>query len=205
MTGTTDQPTLVRQLDIPAARELADLAAVLDDLQTVLQCCERLVTDLADPSGSGDDVVREALWTTAVLSYTRCFTDSRGGREGRPGTVLTEDDVTATSLQGEVLEWHKVLRRVRRHYADPATNPREQFSVGVAQDSRGQANGIAITSTRQPALDDLTVRQTGALAYELSQLVDQRMTEHQRAVAEAAEAMSKNDLDRLPTIDLATS
>lgn len=81
---------------------------------------------------------------------------------------LTERDVVDTELQGKVLEWHKVLRQLRQHYADTAENPRERFVVGVALDADEQPNGIAVTSTPQPPLDDLTVRQTGAIAYGLS-------------------------------------
>lgn len=197
MTAGNGQPALLRQLDTPAALALADLAAVLDDLQTVLRCCERLVEHLADESTDDDDVAAEALWTTAVLSYARCFAD----RKGR--TNLTEEDVTASGLQGEVLEWHRVLTAVRDRYADDE-NPREQFHVGVALDSRGLADGIALTSTRRPALDDQTVRQTGALAYALGQHVDTRLEEHQQRVRDAAGQMSKEDLDRLPAIELVT-
>lgn len=201
MTSTTDQPATVRVLDSPSAQELADLAAILDDLQTVLRCCERLVTELTEPKEEGgepDDLTIEALWTSTVLSYTRCFAG------GRRGMGLTEDDVTATRLPGEVLEWHEVLRRLRKHYADPAENPRERFTVGAAQDSHGRANGIAITSTRQPRLDDVTVRQTGALAYELSRMVDQRITEHQERVRTDAGTLARADLDELPLIEVTT-
>lgn len=197
MTSTTNQPTTVRKLDSSAAQGLAELAAIFDDLQTVLRCCERIVTELAEPSGESADLGLEAFWTTAVLSYARCFAGDHSGMG------LTDDDVTGTRLQGEVLEWHKVLRQLRKHYADPAENPRERFAVGAAQDSHGHANGIAITSTPQPRVDDLTVRQTGALAYELSQLVDQRITEQQERVRTGANAMTKDDLDRLPLIDVA--
>jgi hypothetical protein len=196
--GQGAEPTLLRQLDTPAARALADLAALFDELQTVLRCCERLVAHLANPTAEDDDVAVEALWTTAVLSYTRCFAD----RKGR--TNLTEDDVTATGLQGEVLEWHRVLSSVRTHVADTDENPREQYSVGVALDSRGLADGIALTATRRPTLDDQTVRQTGALAYALSQRVDERIEEHQQRVRDAAGQMSAQDLGRLPAIELVT-
>ena len=74
-----------------------------------------------------------------------------------------------------MLEWHKVLLELRDHYADPAVNPRERFTVGVTQDASGPPSGVAITSVRQPLVDDLTVRQTGAIAYALSGLVDGRI------------------------------
>lgn len=194
---TTDQPAF-RQLETPAAQALADLAAMFDDMQTVLRCCERLVLELANPKTEPGDVVVEGLWTTTVLSYARCFAP------GRRGMGLTEEDVKQSKLEGEVLEWHKVLRRLRKHYADPGENPRERFAIGVAQDDKGKAAGIAITSTSQPMLDEVTVRQTGALAYELSELIDKRITEHQEKVRATLNEMSDAQLAKLPLIEVTT-
>ena len=78
----------MRRLDDPAAAALAELVEVFEDLQTVLRCCERLVTELA-VEGEPDEVVVEAVWTTALLSYARCF--SATGE----GVALTEDDLTS--------------------------------------------------------------------------------------------------------------
>ena len=141
-----------------------------------------------------DDLVVEALWTTALLSYSRCFTGE--------GATLTEEDLTGTQLQGEVTEWHAVLRKLRKHYADPAANPREQFSVGAARDDNGDASGIAITSTHRPRLDETTVRQTGALAYRLAERIEARITEQQEQVREQATALSVEQLDQRPRIEL---
>ncbi len=58
-------------------RTLVGLVEVFDELQVVLQCCERLVADLAADAES-DPIVLEAVWTTALLCYARCFaSDSR--------------------------------------------------------------------------------------------------------------------------------
>jgi hypothetical protein len=198
MVSATEQPTVVRRLGTPAALALADLASIFDDLGTVLRCCERLMTELADPAGEPDDLALEAFWTTAALSYARCFA------EGPRGVGLTDEDVTSTSLRGEVLEWHQVLRSLSEHYASTVDNPRERFEVGAAEAPDGSAGGIAITSTTQPTLDDLTVRQTGALAYELSKIVDSRITEHQERLLAAAAALSAEELSKLPRIDVLT-
>jgi len=108
-------PAAVRRLTTPEALELADLAARFDDLQTVLRCCERLVSELAAGGGDPDDLALETFWTTAVVSYARCFST------GTTATGLTADDVTATGLPGDVLDWHRVLLQLRDHYADPAS------------------------------------------------------------------------------------
>jgi hypothetical protein len=101
------------------------------------------------------------------------------------------------------LGWHQVLLQLRDHYADPAVNPRETFSVGVSQDADGKANGVAVTSSRQPSLDDLTVRQTGAIAFELTRIVDRRIAEHQDAVFGELGTMTKSELDRLQLVEVA--
>lgn len=196
MTSTSERPAVVRQLNTQDAQDLAALAAIFDDLQTVLRCCERLVAELTGSRTGPDDVVLEGVWTTAVLSYTRCFA-------GDDGVRLTEDDVTSTPLQGDLLAWHQVLGKLREHYADPMQNPRERFAVGAALTDDGRPNGVAVTSTPQPRLDDVTVRQTGALAYELSKVVDQRINERQQQVLTAASELSAAELGKLPLIDLA--
>jgi hypothetical protein len=195
-----DPPEALRQLDTPGAAALADLAATFEDLQTVLRCCERLVSALtaADKGAEPDDVLLEAVWTMALLSYGRCF--SAGG--ARPA-ALTEDDVTTAQPSGDVLSWHRVLMQLRDHQADATANPREQFSVAVAQDGDGAATGVAITSVRQPLVDDITVRQTGAIAFALSGLVNERIAVQQQHVFEELRAISRQDLDRLPELDVA--
>jgi len=196
MPAATSAPSAVRRLDSPAAAALADLAALFEDLQTVLRCCERLVSDLADTEGEPDDLGLEAFWTTALLSYARCFEPRESG------VRLSEEDVSATGLAGDVVGWHQMLLRLRAHQADPLVNPRELFAVGVSQGDDGTAAGVAVTSTRQPAVDDITVRQTGAIAYSLRIVVDKRIGEQQAEVARVAGAMTRAELDQLPVVSV---
>lgn len=184
----TEPPRTMRRLDTGEARRLSELAAALDDLQVALRCCERLLAEL----DSDDDVLVEALWTTAVLSYARCFGEDR----------LTAEDLDSTELRGEVRPWHEMLLQVRDHYADPARNPRESCSVGATQGEDGAASGIAITSAERPRPDEVTVRQTGALAYALASLVEGRIGEQQQRVRESANALSRSELDALPRVEL---
>ena len=195
----TTPPTALRLLDTASASALGELLATFEDLQTVLRCCERLVSELADGDGEPDDVLVEAVWTVALLSYARCFS------AGEAGTALTENDLTMTQSHGDVLDWHKILLQLRNHYADPTANPRERFSVGVAQDLNGAANGVAVTSARQPLVDDLTVRQTGAITFALSGLVNDRITAQQEKVFGEVKDTPKADLDKLARLDVAQS
>ncbi|MCW2756538.1 MAG: hypothetical protein JWO46_284 [Nocardioidaceae bacterium] len=171
---------------------------MFEELQMVLRCCERLVEELAPAEGEPDAVRVEGLWTTALLSYGRCFT------AGTAGVGLTEADLTEAQPNGDVVEWHRILLQLRDHQADPVDNPRERFSVGVTQDDETRAaTGVAITSTRQPLVDDLTVRQTGAIAYALSALVNARIETLQETVFEELKSLTKDDLDKLDRLDVA--
>ena len=192
----------MRRVDDAAAAALLGVVEVFEDLQTVLRCCERLVTELV-ADGEPDPVVVEAVWTTALLSYARCFAATGDGVALTESDLTSTRDVTSSGASPGVVEWHRLLLQLRNHYADPAVNPRERFSVGVAQDPNGRASGIAITSARQPLVDDLTVRQTGAIAYALSGLVDKRIELRQKEVFDDLASWSKADLDRLDPLDVA--
>jgi hypothetical protein len=186
--------TTVRQLPMPAALALADLAALFEELQFVLRCCERLISELAGPHP--DEVVVESVWISALNSYGRCF------RPGDRGVGLTGADLTATGLRGDVQQWHTLLGELREFYLDGPANPRETFSVGAAQDTTGAAVGTVITSSSRERLDEITVQQTGRLAYELSRVVDERMTAQQQVVLTAAQALSAAELGALPLIEV---
>lgn len=188
----------MRRLDTPTAASLTRLVETFEDLQMVLRCCERLMTELTPQADhEPDEVVVEAVWTMALLSYTRCFT------AGETEAVLGEADLQKAQPSGEVLEWHEVLLRLREHYTDPVANPRERASVGVAQDADGAATGLAVTSARQPLVDDVTVRQTGAVAYALSALVNERVEALQGRVFEELKGLSESDLNDLATLEVA--
>jgi hypothetical protein len=204
MSTAPPQPSEVRQLETPAALALADLAGVFENLQTVLRCCERLMQTMAaaGPDGTPDDLALEAYWTEAVLAYGRCFAPRGSGEQADRGQQLTPDDVAGTGLSGDVLGWHRTLLQVQEHYVDMSRTHGETFSVGVARDDEGRAAGVALTSTRSAFVDETTVRQTGAVAYALSRVVDERIVELQEKVFTGAAELSSAELDRLPLLDI---
>lgn len=191
----------VRKLDSPPAKEIAAYSEVFDDLQTVLRCCEWLVAALVETSDAPPaetDLLIEATWTTALLSYGRCFAV-------RQYASLTEADLTTTQPEGDVDSWHQILLALRDHYAHPTINPRETFSVGAAQGDDGTADGIALSSAHRPAVDLLTVRQTGAIAYGLSALVDHRIGEQEKALLEDVRVRTREELDTLDVLELVST
>ena len=193
--STATAPSAVRRLDSAEAVELAGLAAVFEDLQYVLRCCEHLVSALAAPEP--DTALVEALWTGALVGYVRCFSARTA--------VLTDTDLTELKLDGDVAEFHGMIKKLRDHYASRHTNPRESFSIGAAQANDGRPTGIAVVSTPRPLVDDITVRLLGRVAYALSGLLDARMQATQARVLESAGGLSPTELSRLPLLHLADS
>lgn len=202
----------LRRLSTEGAEILAGYTATFDDLRMVLQCCERLVAALggtdsgeeqtdqqaADAERDADRVLVESLWTTALLSYARCFGPSL------LGTKLTEQDLAKTELEGELVEWHRALLQLAEHYGSPVDNPRERFFVAVSEGEDGLAGGLAITSLQQPLVDLLTVRQTGAIVFALTELVNDLVGKQQDVVLAEVGELSADELDKLETLEVSS-
>jgi hypothetical protein len=193
-TAPPSPPTALRRLGNPAAVKLTELAETFEDLQTVLRCCERLMTELErDPV---DELVVEAVWTLALLAYGRSFAPRSSD------AVLDESDLTSTHPDSNVLDWHHVLLRLRDHHAHVSANPRETFSVGVAQAPDGSPTAVGISSVHGAQVDALTVRQTGAISYALAGLVDRRIAEQQEAVFAAVQDVPVAELNKLTELEV---
>lgn len=188
----------VRRLLLPEADELGRTAGVFEDLQHVLRCCEHLVTAVGAPATGparvdADPALVEALWTSALISYARCFSAET--------QVLSTADLEALELPGDVNGFHEALLRLRDHYASRHINPRESISVGAAE-SEGAPVGVAVVSAPQPAVDDTTVRQLGRVAYALSGRLDERMRHIQDTVLDRARQMDRDVFAALPLMRL---
>src|SRR5215469_16599490 len=96
--GARQAAMLTVPLEMESARVLADQAAIIADLQFVMDCCKRLLTELDKPEDQRDPVVPHALWSAALVAYARCF-----GKNKRSG--LTTEDVHSLPLQGAVMKY----------------------------------------------------------------------------------------------------
>ena len=194
---TAGSPVVARSLEGPEAAELAALAAVSDDVQHVLACCERLVTALTPPrvpsaAASPDTALVEALWTSALLAYARVFAERAGG--------LTTADLEALGLPGDVVGFHELLVRLREQYGSVDANPRESCSVGVVEGDDGRPVGVAVLAAPLPLVDDGAARQLGRLAFALNTRVDARMQEAQARVLQRARELTREELAALPLV-----
>jgi hypothetical protein len=190
--------TLTVPLDGPSARALADQAAIIQDLQFVMECCKRLLTELAKPEVARDAVVPNALWSAALVAYVRCF--GQGKRFG-----LDTEDVRALPLEGEVMKYHQWVLAQRDKLTRHASNPFDAAKVGAAlsppdRDQR-RVEGIAILATSRVLVDDTGVRQLGALASELAKQTAEKAQTQQDTVLADAQQLSLDRLYKLPPLD----
>jgi hypothetical protein len=184
-------------LDLPSAQVLADQSSIIQDLQFVMDCCKRLLTELARPEEDRDGVVPQALWSSALVAYARCF--GKGRRFG-----LATDDVRNLPLHGAVMKFHKWIIEERNKLTVHPADPFDEAKVGAALSPAGQrerrVEGIAIFSASHVLIDVIGVRQLGGLASELAKQTAGKAEEQQDLVLADAQQLNIESLYRLPPL-----
>ena len=184
-------------LDVPSARVLADQASIIAELQFVMDCCKRLLPELAKPEEERDQLMPLALWSSAVLAYGRCF--SKGRR-----FALATEDVKELPLQGAVMKFHEWVLEERDKLAARAANPAEGARVGAAlsppEQEKRQVEGIVIFASSHEVVNDTGVRQLGGLASELAKQTADKAQEQQDVVLKDAQQLNLDSLYKLPVI-----
>lgn len=196
--GSARVPALTVALDTPSARILADEASIINDLQFVMDCCKRLLTELARPQEERDGVVPQALWLSALVAYGRCFSEDR-----RSGLAI--DDVQNLPLQGAVMKFHTWVTGEYDKLTAPSADPFEAAKIGAALSPPGQktrrVEGIAVFSTSRVLIDVIGVRQLGGLASELAKQTAQKAEKQQHAVLTDAQQLDIDSLYKSPPLN----
>ena len=184
-------------LDVPSAHVLADQASIISELQFVMDCCKRLLPELAKPEEERDPLMPLALWSSAVLAYGRCF--SKGRR-----FALSAENVKNLPLHGAVMKFHTWVMEERDKLAARAANPSEAAKVGAALSPPDQKDrrveGIVIFANSHVVIDDTGVRQLGGLASELAKQTAEKAQEQQDVVLKDAQQLNLDSLYELPAI-----
>ena len=195
--ATPEVPLLTVAIDLPSARILADQASIIQDLQFVMDCCKRLLAELARPEEDRDGVVPQALWSAALLAYARCF------ETGRPSGLATAD-IESLPLHGAVLKFHTWVIEERDKLATYPADPFAAAKVGAAlsplRHKQRRVEGIAIFSTSHVLIDAIGVRQLGGLASELAKQTAEQATKQQDAVLAEAKRQDLDSLYSLPPL-----
>jgi hypothetical protein len=201
--GTDDTspqvPGLTVALDTPSARILADQASIIQDLQFVMDCCKRLLTELERSEGDRDGVVPQALWSSALVAYARCF-----GKGKRPG--LATEDVRNLPLHGAVMKFHEWIIGERDKLAAHPANPFEAARIGAALSppelAKRRVEGIAIFSASRVLIDVIGVRQLGGLASELAKQTAEKAQKQQDSVLADAQQLDIDSLYASPPLSM---
>jgi len=200
--ATPEVPLLTVAIDLPSARILADQASIIQDLQFVMDCCKRLLAELARPEEDRDGVVPQALWSAALLAYARCF------ETGRPSGLATAD-IESLPLHGAVLKFHTWVIEERDKLATYPADPFAAAKVGAAlsplRHKQRRVEGIAIFSTSHVLIDAIGVRQLGGLASELAKQTAEQATKQQDAVLAEAKRQDLDSLYSLPPLRMRPS
>jgi hypothetical protein len=190
-------PGLTVALDLPSARVLADQASIIQDLQFVMDCCMRLLTELTRPEEDRDGVVPLALWSSAVVTYARCFGEGRS-------SGLTVEDIQNLPLQGAVMKFHQWVIEERDKLTEHSADPFEAAKIGAALSPAGQkgrrVEGIAVFSTNRVLIDATGVRQLGGLASELAKQTAVKAQKQQDTVLSDAQRLDIASLYESPPL-----
>jgi hypothetical protein len=184
-------------LDLPSAQILADQISTIQDLQFVMECCKRLLTELAKPEEDREEVIPQALWSAALVAYDRCF--AKGKRFG-----LETEDVRSLPLQGQVMKFHNWIIEERNKLATHPANPFESATVATALSPADRperrVEGITVLSASRVLVDGTGVRQLGALASELAKQAAEKAQKQQNSVLADAQKLSIDSLYKLPPL-----
>jgi hypothetical protein len=195
--GVVAGTSLTVALDTPSARVLADQASIINDLQFVMDSCKRLIDELAKPQEDRDGVVPQALWSSALVAYARCFSADR--RSG-----LAVDDVQNLPLQGAVMKFHTWVTEECGKLTAPPADPYEAVTIGAALAPPGQkkrrVEGIAVFTTSRVLIDVIGVRQLGGLASELAKQTAQKAEKQQHEVLTDAQQLDLDGLYESPPL-----
>jgi len=162
-----------------------------------MDCCKRLLTELAAPQAERDAVLPQALWSSALVAYARCF--GKGRRFG-----LTTEDVRGLELQGAVMKFHKWVIGERDKLTRHSAKPFEEAQVGAAlsppEQTDRRVEGVAIFYASRVLIDGIGVRQLGGLASELAKQIAERAQEQQDSVLADAQQLNIESLYRRPPL-----
>jgi hypothetical protein len=127
MNPESDAPLTSRRLvraPWRCAQRLADLHSISIDLKFCADCCDRVVQ--VATADQPDVLLEQALWTAALISYSRCFASGRRFGLG---------ESTFEGHEPLVLQLHRYFRDTRDKYVAHSVSPFEQVVPGLLFDA----------------------------------------------------------------------
>ncbi len=183
--------------DLPSAQELRGRASINQDLQLTLECADRLLQLQPDGNSLADGVLAQALTTTALVAYARCF--GSGLR-----TRLTLENLGELGLDGEVQAFHQYLIDLRNKHIAHSVNSYESFTVGIVLSANEpvEAEGAAVLTMRHIAFTPEGLQSLGTLVTALLNLNSNRCRQLQEDAIREAQQLGAEDLRARPELSL---
>ena len=126
--GLGPNERILRELDFPAARLLAELNLTRhtanEAMKTLALLYERYSLDEGAETGPNRDIIAGCLFRDSIVQFVGCFGKAKKGQ-------LTDEIYAAESGGLEYLQW---LRDLRNSYAAHAHGPQRQSSVSALPD-----------------------------------------------------------------------
>jgi hypothetical protein len=131
------------KVEYKEAKILADLTSIFQDLAFTVDVLKRLRQLLKD--NCNNRILIESLWTTALISYIRCF--SSGKRFG-----LSENIFKNKKLEGDPIGCHRYYKNLRDKHIAHSVNPFEQVVVDLElsppDSTKREVLGVAVLFQR---------------------------------------------------------
>jgi hypothetical protein len=189
-------PLPVIEMTGPESAKMARLLSIGQDLADAHQSCVLLIDELAKPEhfdngiiGGRDDNYAQALYTQAVISYSRAFASGR--RSG-----LNESDLAG--IAPEALAAHRYFRRVRDQHIAHSVLPFEDVRVGVALNSLNEAEakilGVSWMAIRRTSDERDGIRNLMTLIEILIAKINSQLAEQEKLVIVEAEQIGAGEL-----------
>jgi hypothetical protein len=112
----------VVKVEFDEVREFADLVGLHTDLTSVVEMAKRLFEMLRQSEETQDDLLVKSLWTSALITYVRCF--AGGKRYGLTESIYSE-------LPGEPIATHRYYKDTRDKHIAHSVNTFEDTVIGV--------------------------------------------------------------------------
>ena len=175
------------EVNFDEAKVLADLGAIVQELDSIMKMCLRLKKLLEEESK--DSLLIESLWTTALIKYARCF--NTGKRFGLDESILN-------GLKGEAHKAHKFYLDMRDKHIAHSVNPFEQTQVSLVLSPKDSHEkkvvGVAILSIRHMVSDVQGVHQLGLLSKVLLEKVCKIAKQYENKTLEKGKTIPIDDL-----------
>ena len=177
----------IHRSDLPEAKEMADLHAIAQDMQLVVNILNRLI------AGEADQVLQRGLFSAALITYRRCF--NTGVRNG-----LRQSDVQG--LANNENDFHRYVWSQADKLAAHSVNPFEKAEAGVmVRDGEIVGAGTIMAVLINISVNEL--KQWGRLTVEIFETVlKPRIVAAHSALIEAARQLPIEEVVKMPLLSV---